>query len=61
MLVRRRQASLNPGSRIRLKMIGTTTTTSTTIMARKGSILIVSRPTMTKEHRQIMEVIGRVM
>ena len=63
MLVRRRPASLNLSSRINLRIVRTLTTTISiaTIMARREGILIVSRPTMTKEHEKIIEVIGRVM
>ena len=58
MLVRRRPASQNPCSKIRLKMVETTTTTITTIMGRKESILIISKSMVTKEHGLTMEIIG---
>ena len=61
MLVRRRKASLNPRSTIRLRMVETTTTTSITIMGRKESIPIISRLTLTKEHGPITVITGQVM
>ena len=63
MLVRRRPASLNLNSRVNLRKVGTTTTTISivTIMARREDILIVSNPTMIREHEQTMEAISQVM
>ena len=63
MIVRKRLASLNLSCSINLRMVRTTTTTTNmaTIMARRKGILTISNLTMTKEHRQAMEVISQVM
>ena len=64
MLVKRRPASLSLNSRVNLRMVGTTTTTTirlATIMVRRDGILTLSNPTMIKEHGQAMEAISRVM
>ena len=65
MLVRRRLVSLNLNSRVNLRMVGTTTTTTisptTIVMVKRDGILIISSPTTIKWHGRTMEVIGRVM
>ena len=64
MLVRRKLVSLSLSSRVNLRKVETTTTTAislATIMVIREGILTISNPTMTKEHRQTMEIIGRVM